>query len=96
MTYQEKHRPTPVELKPCPFCGGEGTVFQIPENNGEEKRLHLKWDWNCPGKFVIGCWTEMCMGNINNMAMIFTTEESAVKAWNRRSKRKNDCKGIMD
>lgn len=72
-------------LNPCPFCGGEATVFQIPENDREERRLHPKWDWNYPGRIIVGCWTEMCMGNINNMAMVFTTKESATETWNRRN-----------
>lgn len=58
-----------LELKPCPFCGGKAIIMQDNE-----------------GFFWIGCNDEyMCIGNINHGAMIFTTEQTAAKAWNRRA-----------
>ena len=70
---------------PCPFCGQEASIFQIPENTPEEQAEHPKWIWKAPGWYVIGCSTEMCFGNINHMTMAFFTEDSARKAWNTRA-----------
>lgn len=72
------------ELKPCPFCGGEACTFHIPENTKEERKMHPRWNWANEGMWVVGCLSEMCMGNINNYAMIFVTEDRAVEAWNTR------------
>ena len=63
----------PNELKPCPFCGGEAKVIEIPEE--------LNW----AGCYVVGCDDDlMCMGNINHFTMVFLTPETAAEAWNRR------------
>lgn len=63
----------PNELRPCPFCGGEAKVIKIPEE--------LNW----AGNYVVGCDdNSMCMGNINHFTMVFSTPETAAKAWNRR------------
>lgn len=73
-------------LKPCPFCGGKATTFNIPENTPEEMATHPDWRWNHPGKWVVGCTEDWeCMGNFNHMTRIFLTEESAIEAWNRRA-----------
>ena len=73
------------ELKPCPFCGESAITFQIPDNSPEEIAMHPKWLWNNPCKWVVGCENNpKCMGNFNHMTMLFLTEESAIKAWNRR------------
>lgn len=71
-------------IKNCPFCGGEAETFHIPENDEEEMKYHPNWKWNDPGMWVIGCDTEMCMGNIGRFAMIFVSEEDAIKTWNTR------------
>lgn len=73
-----------MEIKNCPFCGNKATTFQIPENTPKENEQHPTWEWRFPGMYVIGCWENGCMGNINNMAKIFVNEESAIEAWNRR------------
>jgi hypothetical protein len=72
-------------LKPCPFCGSKAQIVHIPENTPEENARHPNWEWKNPGMFVVGCFGDlMCMGNINHVTMIFSTEEEAVKTWNRR------------
>lgn len=73
------------ELKPCPFCGKQAYAMAIPENTPAENASHPKWSWNNPGKWVVGCFSEMCMGNINHMSMIFVDEQGAVEAWNKRA-----------
>ena len=72
------------KILPCPFCGEKAKTFHIPENDKEEMKNHPKWKWKHPGMWVIGCDTEMCMGNIGHFAMIFETEEDAIKTWNTR------------
>lgn len=72
------------ELKKCPFCGRKATTFHIPENDEKEMKTHPKWEWNYPGMWVIGCDTEMCMGNINHFTMVFVDEQSAIETWNKR------------
>ena len=74
-----------LEPRTCPFCGKPAEALQIPENDEKEMLEHPQWKWNNPGKWIVGCWTEMCMGNINHMTMVFVTEENAIEAWNRRS-----------
>lgn len=77
-----------IKIKSCPFCGGVSETFHIPENDTKKMGKHPKlWKWNYPGMWVIGCNTDMCMGNINHITMIFTDEESAIKAWNQRKPR---------
>ena len=74
-----------MTLKPCPFCGGEAVLFQIPYNTEAELSLHPKWFWKHEGEWVIGCDTEMCYANHNNMAMTFLTIKEAVETWSRRA-----------
>jgi hypothetical protein len=74
-----------AELKHCPFCGGEAVVWQIPFNTEAEQALHPKWTWNYPGMWIVGCDTDMCYANHNNMAMIFYSRKEATEVWNRRA-----------
>lgn len=63
-----------VAPKPCPFCGKKARALKIPEG------------LNFAGLYVVGCTEDdMCHGNINHFAMIFTTRKSAVENWNRRA-----------
>ena len=71
-------------LKRCPFCGGKAHTFHIPENDDQEMNMHPRWKWNNPGMWVVGCDTDMCMVNINIFATVFTSEEAAANAWNKR------------
>ena len=72
------------KIKKCPFCGERGETFQIPENTPEENAEHPLWKWKDGGFWVIGCWTELCLGKINHKAMVFISEEQAIEAWNKR------------
>lgn len=72
------------DLKPCPFCGGEAIIFQIPYNSEEELHQHPYWFWNNPGWFTVGCLTDMCIANVNHEMMLFLNSKEAAEAWNRR------------
>lgn len=72
------------KIKPCLFCGENAITFHIPHNEEKENVQHPKWEWNYPGMWVIGCDTEMCMGNINHFTMVFADEKSAIDTWNKR------------
>lgn len=72
------------DLKPCPFCGGEAIIFQIPYNSEEELHQHPYWFWNNPGWFTVGCLTDMCIANVNYEMMLFLNSKEAAEAWNRR------------
>lgn len=75
---------TETKLKPCPFCGGEAWTFHVPENDENETKL-LEWIWRTPGRWLVGCDTQLCMLNINNMPETFASEQEAAEAWNRRA-----------
>lgn len=67
-------------LKPCPFCGGDADVYEIPDF--------------C-NRFVVGCGVHLNIGNKDvlcagnaarfNPLLTFSTKEQAVAAWNRRA-----------
>ena len=82
-----------TEIKPCPFCGEKAETFHIPDNDEQERLEHPKWDWNNPCKWVIGCWTDGCFGNINHVTMTFFNEKDAINTWNRRTE--NDKSDIQ-
>lgn len=73
-----------IDLKSCPFCGGEAIIFQIPYNSEEELHQHPYWFWNNPGWFTVGCLTDMCIANVNHEMMLFLNSKEAAEAWNRR------------
>ena len=73
-----------IDLKSCPFCGGEAIIFQIPYNSEEELHQHPYWFWNNPGWFTLGCLTDMCIANVNHEMMLFLNSKDAAEAWNRR------------
>ena len=66
------------ELKPCPFCGREAVVYQIPEDS-KINRLY----WNV---WIVGCNGEIvCPGYVWKTAPIYVTKESAIEHWNKRT-----------
>lgn len=58
-------------LKPCPFCGGEGSVYQVldyPEKIGPR-------------------FSVICNGCGASVTTTFQSEWTAIEAWNRRADR---------
>ena len=58
-------------LKPCPFCGGEGSAYQVldyPEKIGPR-------------------FSVICNGCGASVTTIFQSEWTAIDAWNRRAER---------
>lgn len=58
-------------LKPCPFCGGEGSAYQVldyPEKIGPR-------------------FSVICNGCGASVTTIFQSEWTAIEAWNRRAER---------
>lgn len=64
-----------IELKPCPFCGGEAELFYHPNARNDDCRAFEAKCFSCGariGRAVLG------MGK---------TKEGAVSAWNARAER---------
>lgn len=60
-----------IELKPCPFCGGEPTMRSLAETaNYEATNYILCLNDNCSVK--------------PSMMKTYSTMEEAIEAWNRR------------
>ena len=60
-----------TDLKPCPFCGGEGSAYQVldyPEKIGPR-------------------FSVICNGCGASVTTIFQSEWTAIEAWNRRAER---------
>ncbi len=79
-----------IELKPCPFCGAN--VAELTNAHDLEECGNFE-DENCPCEQYEDCGacgyhTIVC--NVNNggcgaSSGYFSTEELAIKAWNRRA-----------
>ena len=66
------------ELKPCPFCGGEADVSQLPENPGDLRSM----------MFVVGCDGvngSLCPGCKYKLSPFYTTKKLAIEMWNNRA-----------
>lgn len=59
------------ELKPCPFCGGEADIVDIPSHRDHSMEL------------IVTCVADGCLYECATPA--FTTEAEAIAAWNRRA-----------
>lgn len=63
-----------MELKPCPFCGGQAII--------------QKWEMTPDERFHIpdnhGYWYSIFCDNCLSEGSECVTEEEAIKAWNRR------------
>lgn len=57
------------EIKPCPFCGGEGQIFCL------SKSYNINED-----KYRVECEELDCGAE----SPLFYTQEEAIKWWNRR------------
>lgn len=57
-----------IELKPCPFCGGEAKLYRMPTLDGFP--------------YKVGCNEVTCPIHVFTVGMC--TKEEAIEAWNRR------------
>lgn len=60
------------KILPCPFCGSNNITVDVVYPNDEG------------GGYGITCSTNGCMGNIFRHDSSYSTEASAIQAWNRR------------
>ena len=69
-----------IELKPCPFCGCEMTLFPVLTPHGQNQR-YIPVPKGKNSKY--GCHKRGCqLENLYNIAG--KTKETALKRWNRR------------
>lgn len=61
-----------VNLKPCPFCGGEATLRHTKDREG--KMYGELWIVSCEAR---SCYIRPCTS-------FYTSEEEAIEAWNTR------------
>ena len=64
-----------IELKPCPFCGGEANTFQTRWTNN-------RWYTCCPS-----CETICGLPDGYDFVGKYDTEAEAAEAWNTRAER---------
>lgn len=57
------------ELKPCPFCGGEGEVVATKA-----------FEW-CDNVYIVRCASDYCKVNPSVTSI---EKKEAIEAWNRR------------
>lgn len=63
-----------IDLKPCPFCGGEAELYAIKPYR---KHSPLK------GKYRARCSRESCLAR--SLRAAYNTETDAAEAWNWRA-----------
>lgn len=78
-----------MELKPCPFCGGEAK-FNIYSTNTQRNCRGWRYDVRCGkcGAFVPdGCAyeTTVVMDDNGNVCLLGDDRDKAIQAWNRRA-----------
>lgn len=64
-------------LKPCPFCGAEACIFEMPPTND---RLNDLWIVGCDG--VKG---SLCPCYIWKCSPFYYRKETAIRIWNERA-----------
>lgn len=65
-----------LELKPCPFCGGEATV-----------RVDLAAPKTVNGRLRVGCDTVGCRGFFHASCKYYESPDEAIESWNTRVER---------
>ena len=60
-----------MELKPCPFCGGEA---ELREERGLTRTL-----------FFVSCENDNCGVVVETRNSVSSTKVGAIEAWNRRA-----------
>ena len=62
------------KLLPCPFCGGEAMVIQLPVGSKSQ------------GMYTVGCYEDgFCIGHIGHISMTFVSKQTAADTWNKRA-----------
>lgn len=62
------------KLKPCPFCGGEAMIMQLPVGSKAQ------------GLYTVGCIEDsMCFGHLSHVSMVFVSKQTAADTWNKRT-----------
>ncbi|MBO4854070.1 MAG: Lar family restriction alleviation protein [Oscillospiraceae bacterium] len=89
-----------IELKTCPFCGGEAKIHisafksEYMQGNGAlPKNVKIIREWRCPGskewntEFRRAAYTAQCTDTacIGRSQKKYRTEAEAAEAWNRRA-----------
>lgn len=64
------------KLKPCPFCGGEATIDEIPPH----KHVIATFMPDCEGECFIECTKCGCMIGADGA----DAKEKVIEHWNRR------------
>ena len=79
-----------IELKPCPFCGGEAEVLTCDDEGNIHTQEYIDYPWsglryalNHEEKDNKGCPIATHEGEIIG-AYLYDTEKEAIAAWNRR------------
>ncbi len=72
-----------IELKPCPFCGGEVDLFKDVHN----KKFGIECS-NC--RMFFGIELEDVRELEDGWHFTFDTVDSMIEAWNRREEPKGD------
>ncbi len=58
-----------IELKPCPFCGGEANIKRMNINS----RI-----------YTVGCNNARCIASLGHLFFGFVDKRKVADAWNRR------------
>lgn len=79
-----------IELKPCPFCGGEAEARVSPNSRSEEGMSFYEVRCKKCGVYVTG-------KSFNFWTVEYNAEKpqdllSAVERWNKQAKREDRCK----
>lgn len=67
-----------VKLRPCPFCGGEGRIWELPADS-VDKRKAAAWCPKCGCSTPVVEYSWYCKEGENGAALVLAN------VWNRRS-----------
>lgn len=79
---------TKIELKPCPFCGGEANLVCLPP---KDQCSMSRYFVHCRK-----CYSSQCHESWTNPASMWWGADYAIKAWNRRVSEERLPQGIQN